>query len=59
MASDKAGLVRLCPKKAVTRTYWTVWNKNQRSTRRVRTVADLIEKIMREDRALVRPLSDE
>ena len=59
MASDTAGLVRLFPQKAVTRTYWTVWHENQRTTRRVRAVADLIEAIVREDRALFRAPSDQ
>jgi len=58
MASNKAGLVRLFPERAARRTYWTVWHENQRTTRRVRVVADMLEAIVREDRTLFRSQSD-
>lgn len=58
MASNKAGLVRLFPERTALRTYWTVWHENQRTTRRVRVVADMLEAMVREDRALFQSQSD-
>jgi DNA-binding transcriptional LysR family regulator len=52
MAVDKAGLVRLFPELTANRTYWTVWHENQRTTRRVRAAADMLEALVRENRAM-------
>ena len=52
MASGVPELVRLFPEKSVTRSYWIVWHENLRVARRVQAVADLLDRIVREDRHL-------
>lgn len=52
MAAGVAGLVRLLPDLSVTRSYWTVWHENLRVARRVQAVADMLDRIVREERAL-------
>ena len=47
-------LIRLFPELSVTRSYWTVWHENLRVARRVQVFADLLDKIVKEDRDLFR-----
>lgn len=47
-----ADLVRLFPDLSVTRSYWTVWHENLRVARRVQAFADLLDRIVREERGL-------
>ena len=48
------GLVRLFPDLSVTRSYWTVWHENLRVARRVQAFADLLDRIVREERGVFR-----
>jgi len=52
MAAGVPGLVRLLPDLSVTRSYWIVWHENLRVARRVQAVADLLDRIVGEDRSL-------
>ena len=52
MTSGAVGLVRLFPDLSVTRNYWVVWHENLRVARRVQAVADLLDRIVREERCL-------
>lgn len=52
MAAGVPGLVRLFPDLSVTRSYWVVWHENLRVARRVQAVAELLDRIVREDRHL-------
>jgi DNA-binding transcriptional LysR family regulator len=47
-------LIRLFPDLSVTRSYWTVWHENLRVARRVQAFADLLDRIVREERGLFR-----
>lgn len=51
MAAD-TGLIRLFPELSVTRSYWTVWHENLRVARRVQAFADLLDRIVKEERGL-------
>ena len=51
MAAE-TGLVRLFSEQSVTRSYWIVWHENLRVARRVQAVAELLDRIVREDRHL-------
>ena len=48
----RTGLFRLFPELSVTRSYWTVWHENLRVARRVQAFADLLDKVVKEDRDL-------
>lgn len=50
MATGRAGLVPLLPKVIVTRSYWTVWHENLRTTRRVQAVAEFLDRTVRAER---------
>lgn len=52
MASTSSGLVRLFPELSVTRSYWIVWHENQAVARRVQAVAELLDRIVRDERHL-------
>ena len=52
MAAGEPDLTCLFPELAVTRSYWIVWHENLRVARRVQAVADLLQTVVREDRAL-------
>lgn len=52
--SAGTNLVRLFPELSVTRSYWTVWHENLRVARRVQAFADLLDRIVREERGLFR-----
>ncbi len=52
MTAGAAGLVRLFPELSVTRSYWVVWHENLRVARRVQAVAELLDRIVREERRL-------
>jgi DNA-binding transcriptional LysR family regulator len=52
MTAGAAGLVRLFPDLSVTRSYWVVWHENLRVARRVQAVAELLDRIVREERRL-------
>ena len=54
MAAPVPDVVRLFPQTTLTRSYWTVWHENLKVVRRVQAVADLLEQIVREERALFR-----
>ena len=47
-------LVRLFPDLSATRSYWTVWHENLRVARRVQAFADLLDRIVKEERRLFR-----
>lgn len=48
-------LVRLFPDVSVTRSYWTVWHENLRIARRVQAFAQLLERIVKDERSLFHP----
>lgn len=52
MAAGEPSLVRLFPELEVTRSYWIVWHENLRVARRVQAVADMLDRIVREERRL-------
>jgi DNA-binding transcriptional LysR family regulator len=52
MADGVRCLTRLFPERTVTRAYWTVWHENMRVERRVLAVVELLDRIVREERAL-------
>ncbi|MGJ8561526.1 MAG: LysR family transcriptional regulator [Litorimonas sp.] len=52
MATREKSMVRLFPDLSITRSYWIVWHENLRVTRRVQVVADLLDRIVREERGL-------
>lgn len=52
MTAGAPGLVRLFPSLSVTRSYWVVWHENLRVARRVQAVADMLDRIVREERHL-------
>ncbi len=51
MGGASPDLVRLFPDLSVTRSYWLVWHENLRAARRVQAAAELLDKIVREERA--------
>ena len=52
VAATRSGLVRLFPERSVTRAYWSVWHENMRAARRVRAAVELLDALVREERAL-------
>lgn len=52
MVSGNKNLVRLFPEITTTRSYWIVWHENMKVTRRVKVVVDLLDQLVREERAL-------
>lgn len=52
MAAQEPGLVRLFPEQLVERSYWIVWHENLRVAPRVQAVVDMLDRIVREERAL-------
>lgn len=52
MAAGLPDLLRLIPDVGITRTYWTVWHDNLRSTRRVQAVVEFLDRTARAVRAL-------
>lgn len=54
MAQGLPNLVPLFPEVSISRSYWLVWHENLRVTRRVKAVADLIDKLVKENQALFR-----
>lgn len=52
MTAGAAGLVRLFPDLSVIRSYWVVWHENLRVARRVQAVAELLDRIVRDERHL-------
>lgn len=52
MAAQDPDLVRLLPTLRAQRSYWMVWHENQRVTRRVQAVADLLVDLVEPQRAL-------
>lgn len=54
MAAEHPELVRLFPERVATRSYWTVWHENMRVTRRVQAVVEMLDTIVRQERALFR-----
>jgi DNA-binding transcriptional LysR family regulator len=52
MAQGKPGLVPLFPDRVITRSYWTVWHENQRSARAVAAAVQMLDTLVRADRAL-------
>jgi DNA-binding transcriptional LysR family regulator len=54
MAALHPELVRLFPERFATRTYWTVWHETMRVTRRVQAVVEMLDTIVRQERALFR-----
>ncbi len=49
MAAGERALVRLFPELSASRSYWLVWHENLRVARRVKAVAELLDRIVRED----------
>jgi DNA-binding transcriptional LysR family regulator len=54
MAASHPDLVRLFPEHSVMRSYWTVWHENMKVTRRVQAVVEMLDALVRQDRALFR-----
>ena len=52
MAAALPELVPLFPDTSVMRSYWLVWHENLRVARRVQAVADLLERLVREERGV-------
>lgn len=52
MAQKHENLVRLFPDKGLRRTYWIVRHENQRASRRVKAVIEMIENMVRVDRRI-------
>ena len=52
MAAGTPGLVRLFAERAVTRSYWIVWHENLRVAQRVQATADMLDRLVREERHL-------
>lgn len=52
MAAGVPGLVRLFPALRVKRSYWIAWHENLRVVRRVQAVAELLDAMVRAERAL-------
>lgn len=55
MAAGDSALARVLPDVTITRSYWIVWHENLRVTRRVQAVVELLDRIVREERALFQP----
>lgn len=52
MTAGMPDLVRLLPALSVTRSYWIVWHENLRVARRVQAVAEILDRIVCDDRVL-------
>lgn len=48
MAADKTDLVSILPQIKLSRAYWSVWHESMKNTRRVRVVAEYLDKIVKE-----------
>lgn len=48
MAGGRSDFVRVLPELNLTRAYWSVWHESMKNTRRVRVVADFLDKIVKE-----------
>lgn len=48
MAGGRSNFVRVLPELNLTRAYWSVWHESMKNTRRVRVVADFLDKIVKE-----------